>query len=81
VYIHANPIRDGLVALPEDWEYSNTLDWIGPRSGTLVEREFIQAHFGRPAEYRILVQDYLRTRCLTIHPQSTGIRFGERVPS
>ena len=61
VYIHANPIKDGLVALPEDWEYSNYLEWIGSRAGTLVNLEFIQEHFGIPADYKSLVVDYLRT--------------------
>jgi putative transposase len=69
VTIHANPVKDGLVDLPEDWEYSNYLDWIGLRSGTLVERDFIQAHFGAPADYQSLVQDYLRTRSL---PEQVG---------
>ena len=69
VYIHANPVKDGLVALPEDWEYSNYLDWIGLRSGTLLDREFIQEHFGSPAEYKSLVLDYLRTRSL---PEEVG---------
>jgi len=64
VYIHANPVKDGLAAQPEDWEYSNYLDWISLRSGTLVNREFIQEHFGTPAEYKSLVMDYLRTRSL-----------------
>ncbi|MDQ3004237.1 MAG: transposase [Chloroflexota bacterium] len=26
VYIHANPVKDGLVALPEEWIYSNYLE-------------------------------------------------------
>ena len=69
VYIHANPVKDGLVALPEDWEYSNYLDWIGLRSGTLVNREFIQEYFGTPAEYKSLVLDYVRTRSL---PEDIG---------
>jgi len=69
VYIHANPVKDGLVALPEDWEYSNYLDWIGLRSGTLVNREFIQEYFDTPAEYTSLVLDYLRTRSL---PEDTS---------
>ena len=29
VYIHANPVKDGLAALPEEWEYSNYLKWLG----------------------------------------------------
>lgn len=64
VYIHANPVKDGLVALPEDWIYSNYLEWLGQRDGTLVDREFIQAHFGSPAEYQTLVMEYIRTRYL-----------------
>ena len=38
VYIHANPVKDGLVALPEVWIYSNYLEWLGQRDGTLVHR-------------------------------------------
>ncbi len=64
VTIHANPVKDGLVAVPEDWEYSTYLEWMGLRSGTLVNQEFIQEHFGLPAEYKSLVTDYLRTRSL-----------------
>jgi hypothetical protein len=69
VYIHANPVKDGLAARPEDWEYSNYPDWIGLRPGTLVNRDFIQEHFGAPAEYKSLVIDYLRTRLL---PEGVG---------
>jgi putative transposase len=64
IYIHANPVKDGLVALPEEWEYSNYLDWISLCSGALVNREFIQEHFGTPEEYKIHMQDYLHTRSL-----------------
>ena len=64
VYIHANPVKDGLVALPEDWIYSNYLEWLGQRKGTLVDREFIQENFGSPAEYQTLVMEYIKTRYL-----------------
>ena len=64
VYIHANPVKDGLVAIPEDWTYSNYLEWLGQRDGTLVDREFMQAHFGSPAEYQELVMQYVTTRYL-----------------
>ncbi|MDO9128229.1 MAG: hypothetical protein Q7U34_00030 [Anaerolineales bacterium] len=64
VYIHANPVKDGLVADPEDWPYSNYLEWMGLRDGTLVDREFISEHFGAPAEYQSLVMEYLETRRL-----------------
>ncbi len=64
VYIHANPVKDGLVALPEDWIYSNYLEWLGQRDGALVDREFIQEHFGSAAEYQELVMHFLKTRYL-----------------
>jgi putative transposase len=64
VYIHANPVKDGLVALPEDWEFSNYLEWMGIRDGKLVKREFIAENFGTPEEYRKLVMEYIRTRYL-----------------
>ncbi len=60
-YIHANPVKDGLVALPEDWIYSNYLEWLGQRDGTLVDREFVQENFGSPAEYQSLVMEYVKT--------------------
>jgi REP element-mobilizing transposase RayT len=64
IYIHANPVKDGLVALPEEWEYSNYLEWMNLREGTLVNREFIQENFGTPKEYRQLVMNYIKTRDL-----------------
>ena len=44
VYVHANPVKDGLAALPEDWEFSNYPEWMNLRAGSLVNREFIQEH-------------------------------------
>jgi REP element-mobilizing transposase RayT len=61
VYIHANPVKDGLVALPEDWEFSNYLEWMNLREGTLVNREFIEDNFGTPEEYKTLVMEYVKT--------------------
>jgi len=64
VYIHANPVKDGLVALPEEWEYSNYLEWMGLREGTLVNREFIAENFGTLDEYKRLITNYIKTRYL-----------------
>jgi putative transposase len=64
VYIHANPVKDRLVAVPKDWIYSNYLEWPGQRDGTLVDREFIQENFGSPTEYQTLVMEYVKTRYL-----------------
>jgi putative transposase len=61
-YIHVNPVKDGLAALPEDWIYSNYLEWLGRRDGSLVDREFIQEHFGSPVEYQELVMHLVKTR-------------------
>jgi len=63
-YIHANPVKDGLVVTPGDWPYSNYLEWVGQRDGRLVERSFVQEHFDRPERYAEFVLDYLRTRQL-----------------
>ena len=64
VYIHANPVKDGLVAAPEDWIYSNYLEWLGQRKGTLVDCDFIEEHFGSPAEYQQLATHFLKARYL-----------------
>ena len=63
-YLHANPVKDGLVAQPSDWPYSNYLEWVGLRSGALVDQEFIGRHFQSAAEYTEFVAEYLRTRDL-----------------
>jgi len=64
VYIHANPVKDGLVSLPENWGYSNYLEWMGLREGTLVNHGFIAENFGTSEEYKQKVMDYIETRYL-----------------
>jgi REP-associated tyrosine transposase len=64
VYIHANPVKDGLVKSPEDWEFSNYQEWMNLRQGTLVNRAFITENFGTPEEYKKLVMEYIKTRHL-----------------
>ena len=64
IYIHANPVKDGLVSLPENWEYSNYLEWMDLRAGTLVNREFIAQNFGTPEEYKARIGEYIKTRYL-----------------
>lgn len=56
-YIHRNPVKAGLVALPEDWPYSNYREWVGLRNGTLKDEQFIREHFPTEGEYREFVQD------------------------
>jgi len=61
-YIHANPVKDGLAASPEMWDFSNYLEWLGLRNGTLVNREFINENFGTPEEYKKFVAEYIQNR-------------------
>ena len=63
-YIHANPVKSGLVADPSDWPYSNYLEWVGERTGTLVDEDFISTQFPDMASYKDFVFDYLHTRDL-----------------
>jgi putative transposase len=63
-YIHGNPVKDGLVANPADWQYSNYLDWIGERKGSLVDHEFIKDQFGSAEEYKKFLFEYLKSRQL-----------------
>ena len=61
-YIHGNPVKDGFALAPELWPYSNYLEWIGQRQGTLVDRAFIAQYFPEPQRYIAYVQDYLTRR-------------------
>jgi len=74
VYIHANPVKDGLVEVPEDWEFSNYPEWMGLREGMLLDRAFIRDHFGTPEEYQTLVNEYIQTKTL---PEDMGMYLQE----
>ncbi len=58
-YIHANPVKHGLVPDLEQWPYSNYPEWIGARQGKLVDRVFVQEHFPQAGSYQRFVLDYL----------------------
>ena len=58
-YIHANPVKHGIADAPELWPYSNYAEWIGSRTGTLVDQEFVVQQFVTPAHYRAYVEEYL----------------------
>ncbi|VAW31914.1 hypothetical protein MNBD_CHLOROFLEXI01-3643 [hydrothermal vent metagenome] len=59
-YIHANPVKAGLVTRLEDWPYSNYPEWIGERPGKLVDHDFVDAYFPERQNYTEFVLDYLR---------------------
>jgi putative transposase len=71
-YIHLNSVKAGLVSKPEDWPFSNYLEWINRQSGTLKDETFIKERFPISGEYeefvnecqlgeetRLLIGDYL----------------------
>ena len=41
-YIHHNPVKAGLVAKAEDWEFSSYIDLVGIRDGNFVNRERVE---------------------------------------
>ena len=55
-YIHLNPVHHGFVRAPEEWPYSNYLEWIEKRRGTLVDRELVRAYFAAPEKYEAFVR-------------------------
>jgi len=57
-YIHRNPLDAGLVTEPEAWLYSNYLEFVGKRAGTLVDKEFVLKSFGAAKDYKTFVMDY-----------------------
>jgi len=61
-YIHGNPVKDGLVASPADWPYSNYLEWINQRGGSIYDPAFVHENFSTPAAYRTFVLDDLHGR-------------------
>lgn len=58
-YIHANPVKDGIVGRIEEWPFSNYLDWIGERRGELLDRDFVEQHFRGAATYRQEMTEYI----------------------
>lgn len=58
-YIHGNPVKAGLVSRPQDWPFSNYLEWINKRAGTLVDRSFVETFFPQAERYAAFVDDYL----------------------
>ena len=57
-YIHLNPVAAGLVARPEDWEFSSYRDYVGLRRGTLPNPSIVLSQFATPAEYQKFVELY-----------------------
>ena len=69
--IHANPAIHGLADDVAGWPYSNYLEWVGEREGTLVEGEFVRAHFPAAGEYRAFVAECI-AQCAGGVPENLG---------
>ncbi|MBP7963898.1 MAG: transposase [Caldilineaceae bacterium] len=61
-YIHANPVKDGFALAPDLWPYSNYLEWIQKRNGSLVDRAFVEDFFSTPSAYAAFVAAYAEER-------------------
>jgi putative transposase len=64
-YIHRNPLDAGLVTDPGEWPFSNYLEWIGRRTGSLVDRNFVQEHFPSSERYGNFVNDHCQSTKIT----------------
>jgi len=51
-YIHLNPVKAGLVTSPEEWPFSNYLEWVNLRAGTIKDDDFIGERFNKPKDYQ-----------------------------
>jgi REP element-mobilizing transposase RayT len=71
-YIHLNPVRAGLVAKPEDWPYSNYLEFIGLRKGTLFSPDFVTENFDSPQNYQAFVEEQIPQKAAR-YLQSLGL--------
>lgn len=54
-YIHRNPVHHGFVTAPEDWPYSNYLEWVEQHAGTPVDRGVVRESFPTPQAYEEFV--------------------------
>ncbi len=54
-YIHCNPLEAKLVAHPGQWPFSNYLEWVEQRKGTLVDRALVREWFPSSESYEQFV--------------------------
>lgn len=59
LYIHANPVRHGIALRPDLWPYSNYVEWIGKRPGTMYAQDVLADHFGSAEKYSIAMSKFL----------------------
>jgi putative transposase len=54
-YIHLNPVKAGLVRKPEEWAFSDYLEWTGKRTPGSTKANMIKDCFGGFEEYKAFV--------------------------
>ena len=57
-YIHFNPVEARIITEPVKYIFSNYLEWIGERNGTIVDREFITDSFPDTSDYKKFATEY-----------------------
>jgi len=60
-YIHANPVKHGLVKAPTDWLYSNYREYLQIRKGNLYDSSFFDNVFENPNDYENWVNEYIES--------------------
>jgi putative transposase len=65
-YIHLNPVKAGLVQKPEEWAFSDYLEWMGKRRIGLLKANLIKDCFGGFREYETFVGDFLNDQSLQV---------------
>ena len=58
-YIHLNPVRAGLVKEAENWEFSSYCDYLGLRTGSILNPKIVLDQFQSPQDYRDFVEEEL----------------------
>jgi hypothetical protein len=74
-YIHTNPVIGNIVENLEDWPYSNYLEWMDLRQGTMVDKEFITQQFNNPEIYYNFINAYLQNPALEGEKYSDLTKF------
>ena len=61
-YIHRNPFDDNLADNIENRKYSNYLEWISKRKGTLIDLQFRDKYFPEGKGYKEFVEDHFSNK-------------------
>ncbi len=64
IYIHSQPVNDGITPFLDQWPWSNYHEWMGKREGALLDHDFIADHFPDRQRYHHRILDYLESRNL-----------------